>query len=268
MDLSKVDLNTGYNFKKENKSWLNKNAMAMPKVFQTASIPDEVDPRPWHRIENQGNMGSCRGHSLSSGFERLFWIANRGEITQFSRMWCYLETQRIDGLFGRDQGSTIYGGIKLGTTLGIAPETSFPYPSRYTTNYPKSRDELLKEAKEFIAFNFIEIESYEQAKQLLGTGWYIDMGTMWPIQMDSSYTVTSFRNYGSGGHATAALGYLKDGRLVVANSHSSEFGDHGWYYYNERGFNEMLSQRYSSVYAVSEMKNPKPRRPDHASIFG
>src|SRR5262245_33966357 len=75
------------------------------------AAPPEIDPRPWHRIENQGSMGSCQGHALSSVCEFAYHIAT-SEVIQFSPLFAYYATQQIDGLLGRDVGSTISGGME------------------------------------------------------------------------------------------------------------------------------------------------------------
>ena len=77
-----------------------------------------LDPRKVLKTENQRNMGSCRGHSGSTGGEWLRTLAT-GEIGfQLSRMMMYVETQRIDGISG-DRGSTIAGGLQLLENVGL-----------------------------------------------------------------------------------------------------------------------------------------------------
>jgi hypothetical protein len=88
--------------------------LAMRGSYEEVSI----DPRQFMKVENQGSVGSCQGHSISSCVEWCYAIATGGEKLQLSRAYGYYETQRLDGITG-DRGSTIEGGVKLATQYGI-----------------------------------------------------------------------------------------------------------------------------------------------------
>jgi hypothetical protein len=126
----------GYRWDLEDKDRLYAGGVVF-EGFKSVAIPDEVDPRGWLRTENQGPMGSCRGHSLSTGCEFIY-RGIVGEVIQFSPMWCYLRTQKRDGLLGRDSGSTIENGVKVAVEEGVCTAAVFPYPNpvRYSTDIP------------------------------------------------------------------------------------------------------------------------------------
>jgi len=122
-----------YDFEREDHDFLSviPEAPMASSAWASFSRPSEVTVE-WHRTENQGPMGSCQGHSISSVLERLAMV--RGERVQLSEIFAYLATQKIDGLLGRDRGSTISGGCKVAMQYGCPPEklTGYPrgYPSR------------------------------------------------------------------------------------------------------------------------------------------
>lgn len=264
--------NPGYAFEQEDHAWINAHTTVEPRLFADAKIPTEVDPRGVLRIEMQGGMGSCRGHSLSSGMERLFWIATGGEIIQLSRYAAYRWCQEVDGIRG-DRGATIAGGMKVGTEIGLPLESMAVYPRGYVNYFEDEKGrrvsdaELRKAAEGFRFRSFVPVRDYQHAKQLLGTGWVLDWGTRWPIRMDGSATVTRF-SAGNQGHARLIAGYLADGRLCDANSHDETFGDDGWMYWTEAAFNACLRDSYTVIRAVSDMASPKPRRVDHRGRLG
>lgn len=103
------------------------------KSFQR---PAEVDTN-WHQTENQGSIGSCQGHSMSSVLERLAIV--NGEKIQLSEIFAYLATQKIDGLLGADNGSTISGGCELAVTVGCCLEELTGYPRSYPSRSDRER---------------------------------------------------------------------------------------------------------------------------------
>lgn len=212
--------NPGWRSDLENRKSLEENAFSISIVKGLQfSAPDEIDPRPWHRIENQGSMGSCQGHAQSSVCEMAYHIAT-GEVIQFSPMWAYLMTQKIDGLLGHDNGSTIDGGRKSAEQNGSCPLTVFPYPNpvHYSTKIP---DGAPIAAEPFKIRNHAMIRSYDDAMAFLGSGQGgIEIGISWGagLQPDSNGIVHSYRG-GAGGHALAFLGYTKGANnLWLANS--------------------------------------------------
>ena len=100
-----------------------------------------VDVRKVMRVENQGSVGSCQGHSLSTCCELAYYIATGDVSRQLSRAYGYYETQRIDRISG-DRGSTISGGIKLATQRGVPEESLWKYSGRYDPARPANLSEV------------------------------------------------------------------------------------------------------------------------------
>jgi hypothetical protein len=92
------------------------NVLAMRGTYSEV----KVDPRSVMKIENQGSVGSCQGHALSSCVELCYYIATGDLTRQLSRAYAYYETQRIDNISG-DRGSTISGGIKARNNARNSP---------------------------------------------------------------------------------------------------------------------------------------------------
>lgn len=248
----------GYILGDEDAKALEASAAPMPMLAFTA--PEEIDPRPWHRIENQRSMGSCQGHALSSLGEYAYHIAT-GEIIQFSPMWCYLMTQKKDGLLGSDRGSTIDGGRRVAQEDGFCPLEIFPYPNpvRYSTKIP---DGAAEAAAKFKLHRHVMIKSYQDAFDFLASGQGgVEIGIPW-----GNNTVTNLEgvmeNYrpGGGGHAVCFLGYSKrrdtQGRkyLWLANSWSPQgWGKNGWGEIAPKAVEQMLAQRYTVMIGQSDM---------------
>jgi hypothetical protein len=233
---------------------------------ESYSVPEEIDPRPWHRIENQGQMGSCQGHANSSVCEMAYHIAT-GEVTQFSPMFAYLGAQKFDGLLGRDNGSTIDGGAKSAMQNGSCPAEVFPYPSRYSTNIPPA---AYAAAKQFLIQKRYAINSYADAFAFLSSGQGgIEIGISWNNSCNPiNGLIERYSPNGGGGHAIALLGYSrrKDnaGRnyLWLANSWAPSWGNAGWAEVSPNSIETMVQSQWGVFIGLSDLTTPRPRRID------
>lgn len=220
------------------------------KSFQR---PAEVDTN-WHRTENQGSIGSCQGHSLSSVLERLAVV--NGDKIQLSEIFAYLATQNIDGLLGADNGSTISGGCELAVTVGCCLEELTGYPRSYPRR--SDRERILSSA------NYAAAEKYKAKSawqvpddhdallDFIGGGGGINFGICWDYDMIPQDRIV--RSYspgrGCGGHAMCLLGYDRDGNLKAANSHAD-----GEYLITPKAWHQIMQHQYTA--AIGLMGNPE-----------
>jgi hypothetical protein len=223
-----------------------------------------MDPRQVLRIENQGPVGSCQGHSISSGCEWVYILASGDTSLQLSRAYGYYESQRIDGLLGSDRGSTIQAGVKLAMDRGIPPEELWPYQNRYSPKPPKPLDELYEAASKYRIAKSTRLSSYEAIRTFLGSGQgMVHLGISWGSSVDRA-VVTSYSG-GSGGHAIGlyALSDRKDsdGRPYawMMNSWGSGWGNSGWAEWSPDAITQMLQHRWSVFVGISDMPHVKPR---------
>ncbi len=231
----------------------------VPRSFATASIPDEVSV-DWHKHENQGRLGSCQGNALTSCLERLQFVRtrDRSKVEQLSRIFGYLATQKIDGLLGRDQGSTISGGVKLALNDGVPPESNTGYPSQYPASSDRSR--ILSRSNYEAGAPYKAVSSWRvtddavDARQFIGGGGAISLGIKWHSGLiPRSRIVTRFSGGGGGGHAVAALGYERNGNIVCVNSH----GD-GEFQVTPDAWRQMVRHSWSAFIGLLGTQEPEP----------
>jgi hypothetical protein len=222
-----------------------------------------LDPRKILRCENQGSQGSCRGHSGSTGAEWIRVLATKEFDVQLSRAMMYYETQRIDRLSG-DVGSTIMGGIKLLSTVGLCEEKLWPYPPRYNNARPANFQAVLDNAAPHRIAKAIRLTSYDGIRAFVGSGQgYVDCGIPW----SSRYAAPVVEQWvgGNGGHAIGlfSLSERKDssGRpyIWMFNSHGEESGVAGWSEWSPRMIEQAIRQQMSVFVGVSDMPHLKPR---------
>lgn len=222
------------------------------------------DPRTVLKVENQGSVGACQGHSLSSDMEWAYIIAT-GDITlQLSRAMGYYETQRIDGISG-DSGSTISGGVKLAKGTGVCRESLWPYTGRYDNRRPSNWNEVIQDAAQYKIGSSLSLTSYEGIRTFLGSGQGgVHLGITWNSSVDRP-VVESYSSAGGGGHAIGlyALSDRKDssGRPYcwMMNSWGKNWGQDGWAEWSPKAIEAMLIARWSVFVGLSDMPNVKPR---------
>lgn len=257
-------MNPGYLIDHEDQAFLGSLAND-DGVLSLMGTYEEVtlDPRSLIRVENQAQMSSCAGHSLSSNLEWIYCIQTGGKVIQLSRMQAYIMAQEIDNIRS-DAGSTISAGTKLATTFGLAEESLWPYPSRYTRNRPDNWEQVKLNSAEHKVVNAVRITSYDAWRTWLGAGLGgIHTGISWGSSMNRKVVETF--SPGGGGHSVAAL-CLSDRKdsngdpySHIANSWGESFGDDGWQEWSPNAIRQMLRHRSTVFVGLSDMPAIKPR---------
>jgi len=254
---------TGYDPAKEDRDFLHTLSGAEDVMRLVGQYEEQsLDPRKLIRVENQRNMGSCAGHSLSSNLEWIYCIATGGQITQLSRMAGYILAQDVNNI-RTDSGSTISAGVQVALRQGLPEEKLWPYPQSYTRSKPSN--DWQKNAEQFRITRAVEIKSFEQWQTWLGSGQGgIHTGISWGNSMNRSI-VEKFIP-GGGGHSVAALclSERKDANgdcySWIANSWSESFGNKGWQEWSPTAIRQMLRHQFTSFVGLSDMPAVKPRK--------
>lgn len=259
-----LDTSTGWRIDLDNPAELRRTSTGFRYLVDGHfEAPEEIDPRSWMQVENQSSMGSCQGHALSSVCEFVFNIESE-EVIQFSRMFGYLGTQKLDGLLGRDRGSTINGGRKLVQEYGICRESVFPYPNpvRYSPQIPEM---AWTDAKNYKIKTHSFCRSYDDVFAFLASGQgAVEIGIRWRSSMRGA-VIEKFSGGGGGGHAVAFLGYSrrKDSQdrnyLWLVNSWGKGWGKDGWAEVAPGAVDQMARDQYTVMIGLSDMDTPKPR---------
>lgn len=256
--MSETQMSGDWKSEKEDYSFIR----SLPRIpmstpaWQAFARPAEVDIK-WHRTEDQGQIGSCQGHSLSSVLERLAFV--RGETVQLSEIFAYLASQKLDDLLGEDDGSTISGGCQVGLEYGCCPEllTGYPY------NYPKkSEREIILSltnyaaALPYKAMSLWEVPSdHDKVLDFIGGGGAINFGiTYYSSLIPDDLIVRDYRpGRNSGGHAMCLLGYDQSGNLRAANSHAD-----GGYLITPGAWNQMMQHEDTAAIGLMGNKEATP----------
>jgi hypothetical protein len=270
---------TGYAILEENRQLIQRTAQSFTVSYEEFAVPEEIDPRNHVRHDQQGGVGSCQGFSLTNCGEYLRLIAERdsaySNAKQFSAMFAYLETQRVDNLIGRDVGSTISGGLRIAREVGFCPDELLPYVARYPANARTLITQAMRQAASpFKIRSHAWLRSYDDVFRYLASGvGAVHTGTVWNqsfyTQPNQPLERVSLSN--GGGHATAWLGYSKRkdsrGRNYIwrLNSHNDS-----WTEMAPSVIDQLFSHSHTSVVGISDLSTPRPRKVDFTkqSVFG
>lgn len=257
----------GYLIDEEDLPLLAETSTQLPLRQLAVNAPVEIDPRGWHRIEDQGQMGSCQGHALSSVAELAYYIGQhdrnrRGDTPkQFSPLFAYYASQKHDGILGSDVGSTLAGGLKSAMNDGSCPLEIMPYPNPvvYTGRFtPRAYDS----AKPFLIGRHTVCRSYDDVFNFLASGQGgVEIGIRWPDEwMNCSGVLERYNaGYGGGGHAVCFLGYSRrvdsSGRkyLWMANSWGRQWGNQGYAEVAPAAVDQMSQHADTAMIGLSDM---------------
>jgi len=256
--MSEPEMTGDYAIDNEDFSFLDSlpEAPMQSSEWQNFKRPEEIDIN-WHKTENQGPIGSCQGHSVSSVLERLAFV--NGERVQLSEIFAYLASQKIDGLLGADDGSTISGGCKMALEYGCPPESLTGYPRSYPSSAERAKilsKENYAAGAPYKALSAWKVpRDHNATLDFIGGGGGINFGIRWYSSMIPSDRVVRSYNpgRGGGGHAMCVLGYDKNGNLRAANSHAD-----GGYLITPEAWAQMLSYSYTAAIGLMGNKEAKP----------
>ena len=264
---------SGYAIEQENREALRATA-TMAELLLMGDLPERMDPRKskladqgFLQTENQGQIGSCQGNSLSDCGEFAHAFAT-GEVIQISRMYAYIASQMESNIRG-DSGSTLEGGGKA-FIKGFPLESVAPYTSSYPGwNYitQDMRAEAIYKLN-----SHVEMHSAEHVKAFIGSQiGIVHIGINWGSEMqpDGQGCIRSFAGSGRGGHALVICGYVPDTDIGVAsgsgwwglmkNSWGKSWGKNGYAYLSPKCIEQMIANRNTSIYGRSDMDSPRPR---------
>jgi len=246
-------------FDREDRCYLD-GLIEIPISFATFGRPAEIGVE-WHHTENQGPIGSCQGNDLTSILERLQFVLSGSVATvkQLSRIFAYLATQKIDGLLGADNGSTISGGAKLATGTGAPPEELTGYPKAYPGKADRAK--ILDPANYAAAAPFKAKTAWkcptdpDAAMNFIAAGGGISIGIGWYSGLIPADRVVRKYNPPArpGGHAMAVLGYTRNGNLRAVNSHAD-----GPYEIEGAAWIKIMEHQRTSAIGLTGSSNDQP----------
>ncbi len=250
--------------------------LRMPQF--AAPLPGKVDLRAKDvPVYDQGQLGSCTANGWGDAVEyraknlpvkpvavstwdsflmSIGWISRPAPpVPAFfmpSRLFIYYGERNIEGTIGQDAGAAVADGAKVVSTLGVAPESMWPYDVRKFAVKPPAK--VYAEALKHVtpAPSSIDTGDLVEVKTALALGHPIVFGfdvyaSFESVGDDGVYTP---QGGDVGGHCVVAVGYDDaKGVVIVRNSWGTSWGDEGYFYFPYRHF---ASNMTSDAWSIAE----------------
>lgn len=205
---------------------INLNSTTQPKM----NLSEWCGP-----IKDQGNEGSCTGHSNSSGREWVNRYYEKGSLI-LSPQDLYVEELLKEGSYPRDDGAMPRTGCQIMTSLGACEESLYKYvPGTFTV---PTGDQIRNALKQKMG-GYHRVKSSYELRLCLGdiTPWVITVG----FQVFQSFMTEQVANSGMmlvpkpgeqllGGHSVLCVGYDAVAQTaLIQNSWGSSWGKKGFF---------------------------------------
>lgn len=188
-------------------------------------------------VYNQSKLGSCTSNAIGGAYEFDEMYQKEENIFCPSRLFIYYNERKEEGTVDKDSGAEIRDGIKTINTIGVCPETMWPYDiSKFAEEPPK---ECYEDAVRHKCVVYKRVtQTLTQLKQCLIEGFPIIFGITVYESFESDEAsrtgVIPMPKEGEkelGGHAILCVGIDEDKDcFIFRNSWGTEWGDEGYGY--------------------------------------
>ena len=203
-----------------------------------SALPSVVDLRTQcPPVYDQGELGSCTANAIAGAFEYEMLQQQLKDFTP-SRLMIYFNERAMEGTTDQDSGAEIRDGIKSIATLGVCPESEWPYDiSKFTVKpsdqcYTDARKDLLKQYQP-VTQDLLHLKScLAQGRPFVfGISVYDSMMSDAVAQSGVVPMPDPGKDTLEGGHAIMCVGY-DDARevFIIRNSWGTGWGDAGYFY--------------------------------------
>lgn len=178
------------------------------------------------RIKNQGTVGSCVAHALSSVIE-LYNYNQNGDDVEMSTGYIYGNRTNSQH---KDSGMIMRDALDIARKFGDVPRKRFPYNVETPLAldlYEYAADELYVEGYPHRISEYCRIDTVSAAKLALSSGVPLLMAMDWYADMEivDGVMQTNFVGY-EGGHCMFIYGWDERG-WKIQNSWGEEWGANG-----------------------------------------
>lgn len=215
------------------------------RVLQTALKDGPIAPHSDLRLSgfmppiyDQLQEGSCTGNSISAGVD--FERRRQGEpFMTPSRQFIYWNERNMEGTVPQDAGAMIRDGIKVVASLGVCPESEWPYIDDGQHFILKPSDQCFADALKFRTVQYSRVTQSEyhvrHCLSILQRPVIFGFSVFESFESDevAKTGIVSMPGPGErpiGGHAVVAVGHDDPSRMfLIRNSWGPDWGQNGYF---------------------------------------
>ena len=206
-------------------------------VLQPTQLPAKVDLRSQcPPVYDQGQLGSCTANAIGGAIE---FEQGKQKIAEWSpsRLFIYYNERAMEGTVDQDAGAEIRDGIKSVNTLGVCPESMWPYNTDAFTNKPSASCYTDAVKNKVVSYQSIA-QNLNMMKGCLASGYPFVFGfTVYDnfesdtVAQTGMLTMPGKNDQQVGGHAIMCVGYDDStSHLIIRNSWGSSWGVAGYFF--------------------------------------
>jgi len=204
----------------------------------TTQLPAEVDlsSRPdMPPVYDQGQLNSCTANAIAAAVD----FDNHLQTQQFltpSRMWIWYQERAIEGTVSQDVGAQVRDGAKVVASLGVCPESDWPYDPATFAQAPAQKDYTDALGDRVLTYSTVPQDLWS-IKSVLAGGRPVVFGFTVYSAFESQQVASSGivpmpspDDHVVGGHAVVLVGYNDAvDRFRVRNSWGTSWGQQGYF---------------------------------------
>ncbi len=188
---------------------------------------------------DQGSVGSCNGWAAAGGYARVRYLRGFADGMQFSGSWLY---SLMNG--GRDNGSALEDGLKVGMTEGFA-ELSLCGPNEIYPQLQRNRRAATESAAKHKSFRAYAVKSKQGFRSALAMGFPVIVAVSAGPRFQQLLNGVSGVDAGNGNHAVLVDDILiKHGQEVY--DHQNSWGTR----YGQQGRSYLTWQHFAQTFNV------------------
>jgi hypothetical protein len=226
------------------RDWGFEDAVGSGALGAVAALPASVDlRRPWWKIGNQEDTGSCVGWASAEGVVRYHMVqaGKLAEAEPLSPRFVWMASKETDSFTTRPEtfiegaGTSLKTAMDIARKYGVVTDKVLPFhiSTKMYTGDPDTFFASAAQRKISAYFNLgkdlARWKAWLASKGPIMAGLSVD--ATWDNATATSGNLTTFkRNTTRGGHAIAVVGYLPNGRFIIRNSWGTGWGDKGFAY--------------------------------------
>lgn len=241
-----------YNFRNFNVRPSPEDARDLRYKIQNVPIKLEVDLREWDSpIEDQGTLGSCVSHALTSCFELMIKREMPDKFSELSRLFSYYHTRVLEESVQEDQGVVfIRNALKAADKYGLCVEALWPYDVDKFKQQPTPSCYLDAMSRKITKYKTLDsnldiLESLNQGKPVV-IGMVVYDSFMHMSDKKPEISMPGDYDFVIGGHSVAIVGYsLPKQQFIIKNSFGSDWGEAGYCWMPFDYFSKYVFEKWS-----------------------